>query len=111
LIPPYKFSFKVDYTGKIIKFLSNHISNKEIVNKFQHFLECAYNYLVNIVNFDVNNRIIQRHGLKDKNDANYELKKNQFIENYINNEKGIIKPEQFKEIKQIRKKLDEKKNN
>ncbi len=97
LVPPYKCTFKVNYTRKIIRFLSNHISNQETVYKFQHFLECAYNYLVNILNFDVNNRIIQIHGLGDKNYAKYESRKNQFIENYIKNEKGIIKPEQFKE--------------
>lgn len=86
---------RINYTRKIIKFLSIHISNSDTVYKFQHFFEQAYKFLVNILNFDINNRIIKRHGLNDKSDANYERKKEEFIKKYIDNEKGIIKPDQF----------------
>jgi len=88
---------RVNYTGKIIKFLSNHISNPESVNKFQQFFELAYKFLVNIRNFDINNPIIRRHGLNDINATNYGSNKADFIKNYINNDKGLIKNEQFKE--------------
>lgn len=92
------FGTRINYTGKIIKFLSKHISNPDTVHKFQHFLEYAYRFLVNIQNIDINNPIIRRHGLTDKKDANYERKKKEFIEKYIIDEKGIIKPGDFKDF-------------
>lgn len=86
---------RINHTGKIIKFLSKHISNPDTVYKFQHFLESAYKFIVNIQNIDINNPIIRRHGLIDKKDANFESRKKEFIEKYINNKKGIIRPSDF----------------
>ncbi len=88
---------RINHTGKIIKFLSKHISNPDNLHKFQQFFECAYKFLVNIQNLDINNPIIRSHGLNDESDVNYERKKENFIEKYINNEKGIIKPDDFKD--------------
>lgn len=88
---------RVNHTGRIIKFLSKCISNPDIVHKFQHFFECAYKFLVKILNFDEYNPIIRRHGLSDKDDANYESAREKFINKYIENERGIIKPIKFKE--------------
>lgn len=89
---------EINHSGKIIKFLSKHISNPDTLYKFQHFIECAYKFLVNIQNFDINNPIIRSHGLGDKNSANYGIRKEEFIKNYINNDKGIIKPGDFKDF-------------
>ncbi len=89
---------RINHTGKIIKFLSNHISNPDTLHKFQHFFECAHKFLVNIKNFDINNPIIRSHGLSDKSDANYKSKQEKFIENYINKDKAIIKPSVFKDF-------------
>lgn len=88
---------RINHTGKIIKFLSKHISNPDTLHKFLHFFECAYKFLVNIQNFNINNPIIRSHGLIDESDVNYERRKEEFIKNYINNEKGIIKPDYFKD--------------
>lgn len=88
---------RINHTGKIIKFLSKHISNPDTLHKFQRFIECAYKFLVNIQNFDINNPIIRSHGLNDESDVNYVGRKGEFNKKYINNEKGIIKPDIFKD--------------
>ncbi|MFX1297294.1 MAG: hypothetical protein ACFFD2_20875 [Promethearchaeota archaeon] len=94
-IPPESISYRVNEIGKIIKFLSNHISNSDTVNKFQHFFEVMCKYLKEIHNFNPENDVIKSHGLGNKNDANYEIKKEEFILRYLNKEKGLIKLKDF----------------
>jgi len=97
LIKPDKINYRINETGKIIKFLSNHISNPGTVYKFQHFFESMYNYLKEIHNFYPENHEIAIHGLGNKNDANYEKKKAEFIRDYVNKEKGLIKLKDYVE--------------
>ncbi|UCC20414.1 MAG: hypothetical protein JSV62_03755 [Promethearchaeota archaeon] len=47
-IPSERTSYRVNETGKIIKFLSNHITTTNTVHKFQHFFEAMYKYLKEI---------------------------------------------------------------
>ncbi len=97
LIPPDKIMYHTNELGKIVKFLSSHISKPDTVYKFQHFFECMYMYLKDVHNFNPNNDVIRSHGLGNKEDANYKTKKEKFIKNYIESETGLIKLKDFKD--------------
>lgn len=94
-ILPEKIHYKINRMGKIIKFLSNHISNRDTVHKFEKFIENMYYYLKEVHNFNPENETISSHGLGNLDDANYERKKAEFTEKYIKPENGLIKLKDF----------------
>ena len=96
-IPPEQIHYKINETGKIVRFLSDHISNPETIHKFQRFIENMFSYLKEVHSFKPENQTIREHGLGNKEDANYEKKRNDFIEKYINSEDGLIKLSDFKD--------------
>ncbi len=86
-----KFKIRINHLGKVIRFLSNHISNAGTVYKFKHFFESMYYYLKDIHDTNPKIRMIQRRGLDDKTRANYESSKKSFLKI----DGGFIKPNEF----------------
>ncbi len=92
-ISPRNIIVKINQLGKIIKFLSTHISNPQTVFKFQHFIESMYQYLIEIYDLNPDNDIIRRYGLSDRNAFNYKQNKERlFGSRYFG---GLLKPEEF----------------
>lgn len=77
--------------GKVIKFLSNSISNPDMVYKFQHFFESIYYFLEQIIDLNPNLSLISSHGLNDKSNPRYEERKNDFL----NKNGGIMDLKEF----------------
>ena len=86
-----EFKIRINHLGRVIKFLSNHISNADAVYKFQHFFESMYYYLKDIHDINPKIRMIQTRGLDDKTRANYESSK----ESFLKIDGGFIKPNKF----------------
>jgi hypothetical protein len=70
---------EINSMGKIIKFLSNNISEPDKVNKFQHILESTYYFLEEITKLNPELGVIGSAGLGDKSSPNYERKKSEFL--------------------------------
>lgn len=77
-IDPTRIQQERNSTGRVVKFLSNSISNPDKVYKFQHFFESAYYYLVGILNLNSDLPIIRQHGLDDKNNSQFQTRWERF---------------------------------
>ncbi len=90
-IDPSRIHHNYNSNGRVVKFLSNSISTPDNVNKFQHFFESAYYYLIDILNVNPDLQIIQSHGLHNQVNAQFQTK----WENFKNNNGGILQPNDF----------------
>jgi len=77
-IDPTKIQRERNSTGRVVKFLSNSVSNPDNVYKFQHFFESAYYYLIGILNLNSDLPIIRQHGLDDKNNSQFQTRWERF---------------------------------
>ena len=77
---------EINPLGKVIKFLSNNISNSDNVYKFQHFLEGTYYFLEEIIKLNPELGVMRSAGLGNKNDPNYERRKSE----YLNKNGGLM---------------------
>jgi len=97
-ISPEKIHKSRNSTGRVVKFLSNSISNSDTVYKFQHFFESIYYYLNDINNINPDLEVIRRHGLDDKNNAQFPTR----WERFKNMNGGLMQvsdlPTRFNEI-------------
>ncbi|MFW9939440.1 MAG: hypothetical protein ACFFFT_00270 [Candidatus Thorarchaeota archaeon] len=80
-----------NYTGRVVKFLSNSITNPNNVYKFEHYFESAYYYLVEILNLNPDLPIIRHHGLDDQNNAQFQVRWDSF---QVANG-GLLQPNEF----------------
>lgn len=90
-IEPRQINKEINPMGKVIKFLSNSISNSDKVYKFQHFLESAYYFLEQIIKLNPELGVIRSAGLNNKSHPNYEQKKSK----YLNKNGGMMDLKEF----------------
>lgn len=74
-----QINLEINPLGKVIKFLSNSISNSDNVYKFQHFLESTYYFLEEIIKLNPELGVMRSAGLGNKSDPNYERRKSEFL--------------------------------
>jgi len=77
-INPTKIQQERNSTGRVVKFLSNSISNPDKVYKFQHFFESAYYYLIDILNLNPDLPIVGQYGLDDRNNPQFQTRWDNF---------------------------------
>lgn len=77
-IDPTKIQRERNSTGKVVKFLSNSISNPDTVIKFQHFFESAYYYLLEILDLNPNSPVISYNGLDNQDHPKFQKKWDDF---------------------------------
>jgi len=90
-ISPEKIQKNYNSTGRLIKFLSNSISNSDTVYKFQHFFECTYYYLNEINKLNPDLQVIKSAGLDDKNHALFPTR----WERFKNRNGGLMQASDF----------------
>ncbi len=66
LIAPDKILKQKNPNGRILKFLSNAISDSDKVYKFEHFFESVYYYLIDIINLNPDLPVIRQNGLENR---------------------------------------------
>ena len=74
LIAPDKILKQKNPNGRILKFLSNAISDSDKVYKFQHFFESVYYYLMDINNLNPDLPIIRQNGLENRSRPDFSTK-------------------------------------
>ena len=90
-INPQNIRIEINYIGKTIRFLEKCIKDSEKVKKFQHFFECIYQYLLDLLNFNPELEEIRRHGLEDQTTPQFESRKKDFI----NKNGGILSTQEL----------------
>ena len=91
VIQPRQINKNINAMGKVIRFLSNSISNPDKVYKFQHFLESAFYFLEQIIKLNPELGVISSAGLRDQSHHNYNQRKSEFI----NRNGGIMSLKEF----------------
>ncbi len=90
-IDPRTIKRERNTTGRVVKFLSNSISNSDKVFKFQHFIESAYYFLIDILDLNPDLPVIRSYGLDDRNNPRFQTK----WENFRNANGGLLQANEF----------------
>ena len=90
-VDPTKIRRERNSTGRVVKFLSNSISNSDKVYKFQHFFESAYYYLVDILNLNPDLPFIRRRGLDNQDNPQFQTR----WERFKNESGGLLRASDF----------------
>jgi hypothetical protein len=88
-----KIQRELNHIGRILKFLSNSISDPDKVYKFQHFFESAFYYLNDILSLNSDLPLLKQHGLDIDNKESLQFQKK--WENFKNNNGGLLKLTDF----------------
>ncbi len=77
-ISPNKIQREYNVIGRVVKFISNSISDSDKVLRFQHFFESTYYYLIDILNINPDLPVIRAHGLDDQMNAQFQTRWDRF---------------------------------